>query len=96
MAAVARKHAIVHGRSSIHSSTYRKMNGAFIAPEIWESRWRILLGFQTSGCLVALLILLRFLLTEKVTRSYKTLGYLVGVSGMHMLGLLGLGDIDWN
>ena len=26
----------------------------------------------------------------------KTLGYLVSVSGMYMLGLLGLGDIDWN
>ena len=41
-------HRLVHGRSSIHSSTYRKMNGAFIAPEIWESRWRILLG-KRSG-----------------------------------------------
>ena len=67
---------------------FGKVDGAYY--------WGNVLGFQTSGCLVALLILLRFLRTEKVTRSYKTLGYLVGVSGMHMLGLLGLGDIDWN
>ena len=41
-------HRLVHGRGFIHPSTRRSMNGAFIAPEIWESRWRLLLG-KISG-----------------------------------------------
>ncbi len=41
-------HRICHGRGSIHPATERTLLGCYIAGEVWQSRWRLLLAKKSE------------------------------------------------